>query len=71
MLGDARTECGRKGELQVGMNELYWMQFSVKVLDVMKEAEPPVLSEDEYMDFLKAVKKLAEEKIEELELLDR
>lgn len=50
---------------------MYWMQFSLKVLDVMKDAQPPVLSENEYMDFLKAVKKLAEEKIEEIELLDR
>jgi len=46
---------------------MYWMQFSLKILNIMKDAEPPVLSEDEYMHFLKSVKKLTEEKIEKIE----
>lgn len=42
--------------------DLFIAQFSLKVLDVMKTAEQ-ALTVSEYEEFLKAVKRLAEEKL--------
>ena len=47
------------------MNDMFYMQFSLKVLDVIKTAEP-ALTVSEYRKFLESVKKLADEKLETL-----
>ena len=47
------------------MNELFYMQFCLKVLDIVKLAEQ-ALTVSEYREFLKSEKKLFEEKLEKL-----
>ena len=42
--------------------DTYYMQFCVKVLDIVKTAEQS-LTEEEYCEFLKSVKGLIDEKI--------
>lgn len=45
---------------------MYYMQFCLKVLDIMKEAEPPTLSEEEFKQFLEHCKELFEEKLAQM-----
>ena len=46
------------------MEDLYYMQFALKVLDAVKHAES-ALNAEEYKAFLESVKRLAEQKLEQ------
>ena len=50
----------------VSIDDLYYLQFAVKVNEAIKTAEPPTLSKDEYKKFLLSLKKLIDEKLNEL-----
>lgn len=48
------------------MDDLYYLQFTGKVLDVLKLAET-ALDKEEYKEFLKSIKRLAEQKLDSAE----
>lgn len=50
----------------VSINDLYYLQFTGKVNETIKTAEPPTLDKDEYKKFLLSLKKLINEKLNEL-----
>lgn len=50
----------------VSIDDLYYLQFAGKVNETIKTAEPPTLDKDEYKKFLLSLKKLIDEKLNEL-----
>lgn len=50
----------------VSIDDLYYLQFAGKVNETIKTAEPPTLDKDEYKKFLLSLKKLINEKLNEL-----
>ena len=50
----------------ISIDDLYYLQFTGKVNETIKTAEPPTLSKDEYKKFLLSLKKLINEKLNEL-----
>ena len=50
----------------VSINDLYYLQFAGKVNETIKTAEPPTLDKDGYKKLLLSLKKLIDEKLNEL-----
>ena len=49
----------------VSIDDLYYLQFTGKVDETIKTAEPPTLDKDEYKKFLLSLEKLINEKLNE------
>ena len=50
----------------ISIDDLYYLQFAGKVNETIKTAEPPTLDKDEYKKLLLSLKKLIDEKLNEL-----